>query len=38
MTIELPEPLKTVLPFFHPLLMWVLLGLSVYEIYLGIIV
>ncbi|WP_199248454.1 DUF4079 domain-containing protein [[Phormidium] sp. ETS-05] len=36
MTIELPEPLKTVLPFFHPLLMWVLLGLSVYALYLGI--
>lgn len=36
MTIELPEPLKTVLPFFHPLLMWVLFGLSVYALYLGI--
>lgn len=36
MTIAVPEPLKTVLPFFHPLLMWVLLGLSVYALYLGI--
>ena len=29
------EPLKPYLNFFHPIFMWVLLGLSVYAMYLG---
>lgn len=33
----LPEPLQTyVLPFLHPVLMWVLFALTVYALYLGI--
>ncbi|QIZ69290.1 DUF4079 domain-containing protein [Oxynema aestuarii] len=36
MTIELPAPLQTVLPFFHPLIMWVLFATSVYALFLGI--
>lgn len=33
---EIPALLKPALPFFHPLLMWVLLGLSIYALYLGV--
>ncbi|WP_254564466.1 DUF4079 domain-containing protein [Oscillatoria sp. HE19RPO] len=36
MTIELPAPLQTGLTFFHPLLMWVLFGLSIYALVLGV--
>lgn len=36
MSIELPAPLQAVLPFFHPLLMWVLFGTTIYALYLGI--
>ncbi|NCJ06861.1 DUF4079 family protein [Synechococcales cyanobacterium C] len=31
-----PSFLEPVLPFFHPLIMWVLLGLSGYALYLGV--
>jgi len=34
--IEVPTWLKPVLPFFHPLLMWLLLALSIYALYTGI--
>lgn len=33
---ELPEAVKTWSQFSHPLIMWTLLGLSVYTLYLGI--
>ncbi|MFP4133572.1 MAG: DUF4079 domain-containing protein [Halothece sp.] len=33
---ELPEAVKTWSQFSHPLIMWVLLGSSVYTLYLGI--
>lgn len=36
MIVELPAPLQAVLPFFHPLLMWVLFALSLYALYLGV--
>ncbi|MFN5116604.1 MAG: DUF4079 domain-containing protein [Cyanobacteriota bacterium] len=36
MPIELPGPLAYNLNFLHPLLMWVLLGLSGYAMFLGI--
>jgi hypothetical protein len=32
---EIPPVLQSMLPFFHPLIMWVLLGLSIYALYLG---
>ncbi len=35
MSIELPESIKVYSQFFHPILMWVLLGLSIYAFYLG---
>lgn len=35
MEIALPESVKVYSQFFHPLLMWSLLGLSVYALYLG---
>lgn len=35
MSIELPESVKIYSQFFHPILMWVLLGLSIYAFYLG---
>ena len=31
-----PSFLQPVLPFFHPIMMWVLLGLSGYALYLGV--
>lgn len=36
MNFEIPEAVKTWSQFGHPLLMWVLFGLSVYALYLGI--
>jgi hypothetical protein len=36
MNFEIPESIKTWSQFGHPLLMWVLLGLSFYALYLGI--
>lgn len=35
MSFEIPEPIKIYSQFLHPLFMWVLLGLSVYALYLG---
>ncbi|NJN87263.1 MAG: DUF4079 domain-containing protein [Leptolyngbyaceae cyanobacterium SL_7_1] len=34
--IELPESVKVYSQFAHPILMWVLLGLTVYALYLGV--
>lgn len=34
--IEIPEPLKPVITFAHPVLMWVLFALTLYAMYLGI--
>ncbi|GET36652.1 DUF4079 domain-containing protein [Microseira wollei] len=36
MNLEIPASIKTWSQFGHPLLMWVLLGLSIYALYLGI--
>ncbi|MEM9544020.1 MAG: DUF4079 domain-containing protein [Cyanobacteria bacterium P01_E01_bin.42] len=36
MSFEIPEAVKTYSQFFHPILMWILLGLSIYALYLGI--
>ncbi|MDX2272351.1 MAG: DUF4079 domain-containing protein [Cyanobacteriota bacterium] len=36
MDLQLPQPLQLALPFFHPLLMFGALGLSLYALYLGI--
>jgi hypothetical protein len=36
MELPIPESIKPWLNFFHPALMWILLGLSVYALYLGI--
>jgi uncharacterized membrane protein len=36
MTFEIPESIKIWSQFGHPLIMWVLLGLTVYALYLGI--
>lgn len=36
MNFEIPESVKVWSQFFHPILMWVLLALSVYALYLGI--
>jgi hypothetical protein len=36
MNFEIPQGIKTWSQFGHPLLMWVLFGLSVYAMYLGI--
>jgi hypothetical protein len=36
MSFEIPEAVKTYSQFFHPVLMWVLLGLTIYALYLGI--
>ncbi len=33
---ELPEAVKTWSQFFHPAFMWILLGVSIYTLYLGI--
>lgn len=32
---EIPAALKPVLTFFHPIMMWILLGVSIYAMYLG---
>ncbi|AFY67626.1 DUF4079 domain-containing protein [Geitlerinema sp. PCC 7407] len=34
--LEIPAALKPVMTFFHPLLMWVLLAVTLYALYLGI--
>ncbi|WP_017306628.1 DUF4079 domain-containing protein [Spirulina subsalsa] len=36
MIMDLPEPLKIYSQFFHPILMWILLALTVYALYLGV--
>ena len=36
MAVEIPDVVKTWSQFGHPLLMWVLLGITVYALYLGI--
>ncbi len=36
MNFEIPEGIKTWSQFGHPLLMWVVFGLSIYALYLGI--
>ena len=36
MNLEIPEPVKVWSQFGHPLLMWVLLGVGIYALYLGI--
>jgi hypothetical protein len=36
MTVEIPETIKVWSQFGHPILMWLLLGLTVYAMYLGI--
>ena len=36
MDLPIPESVKPWLNFFHPVLMFVLLGLTVYALYLGI--
>jgi hypothetical protein len=36
MNFELPDAVKTWSQFGHPILMWVLFGLSIYALYLGI--
>ncbi len=36
MNLVIPEPVKVWSQFVHPLLMWVLLGMSIYALYLGI--
>ncbi len=33
---DIPEPIALYSQFFHPILMWVLLGLSLYALYLGV--
>lgn len=33
---SIPPLLESILPFFHPILMWVLLGVAIYALYLGI--
>ena len=36
MNLEIPQEIKTWSQFGHPVLMWILLGLSIYALYLGI--
>ena len=36
MAFEIPEGIKTWSQFGHPILMWVLLGITIYALYLGI--
>lgn len=36
MTLEIPDSVKTWSQFGHPILMWVLFGITVYALYLGI--
>lgn len=33
---SIPPSLKAILPFFHPVLMWVALALAIYALYLGV--
>lgn len=33
---DIPAPLQPIITFAHPVLMWILLGLSLYAMYLGI--
>ncbi|MBV9389958.1 MAG: DUF4079 domain-containing protein [Chroococcidiopsidaceae cyanobacterium CP_BM_ER_R8_30] len=36
MNLEIPAEIKPWLNFIHPILMWVLLGVSIYALYLGV--
>ena len=36
MSFEIPAEIKPWLNFIHPILMWVLLGVSIYSLYLGV--
>jgi hypothetical protein len=36
MALEIPEAVKTWSQFGHPILMWILLGIAVYSLYLGL--
>jgi len=36
MSLEIPVEIKPWLNFIHPILMWVLLGVSIYALYLGV--
>lgn len=36
MSLEIPAAIKPWLNFIHPILMWVLLGVSIYALYLGV--
>lgn len=36
MSLEIPAEIKPWLNFIHPILMWVLLGVSIYALYLGV--
>lgn len=36
MSLEIPADIKPWLNFIHPILMWVLLGISIYALYLGV--
>ncbi len=36
MTVDIPEPIKVWSQFGHPIMMWVLFGLTIYALYLGI--
>lgn len=36
MSFEIPESIKVWSQFFHPILMWVLFGLTIYALYLGV--
>ncbi len=36
MSLEIPAEIKFWLNFIHPILMWVLLGVSIYALYLGV--
>lgn len=38
MSFEIPASVKVWSQFFHPVLMWVLLGVSLYALYLGVLV
>ena len=36
MSLEIPADIKPWLNFIHPILMWILLGVSIYALYLGV--
>jgi len=36
MSLEIPAEIKPWLNFIHPILMWILLGVSIYALYLGV--